>query len=101
MKVRVKDVDEAPSLQNIPNQFLELSLTEDSNISIDLSDFVVDPEGLALEWSLVDDASDYWDEDRSTISKSTGELNYFPHANFNGNDYFDFNASDPMGIGFC
>ena len=60
MKVRVKGVDEAPSLQNLSNQFLELSLDEDSNTSIDLRNYAVDPEGLALEWSLVEDANDYW-----------------------------------------
>lgn len=97
MKVRVKGVDEAPSLQNLSNQFLELSLDEDSNTSIDLRNYAVDPEGLALEWSLVEDANDYWDENRSTLSASTGELNYWPNGDFNGNDYFDVNASDPTG----
>ena len=87
----------APSLQNLSNQFLELSLDEDSNTSIDLRNYAVDPEGLALEWSLVEDSNDYWDENRSTLSASTGELNYWPNGDFAGNDYFDANASDPTG----
>ena len=97
LKVRINSIDEAPVLLNLSTQYLEIELDEDSNRTVDLSEYAQDPEGLALTWNFVEVGTDNWDEDKSSLSAGTGLLNYWPNADFNGIDYFNAEASDPNG----
>ena len=93
-KVKLKGVDEPPVIVNLSSNYLTASVLEDQNVTIDLKNYVTDPEGDPLLWQMVDDSYDYYDENESSLGSTTGILNYYPNQDYSGPDYIDFNVSD-------
>ena len=63
-----------------------VSTDEDTSVNINLTS--TDPEGDAVTYSIVTDASN------GTTSVSDNTVTYTPSADFNGTDSFTFNAND-------
>ena len=102
LKVRVTDGDEDPILfvdknqsAQTPSLLVSYQINEDQ-ILIDnnFSNYAVDPEGLTLNWRIIDSNET---NGSASIGLANGNLEYIPYSHFNGNDNFDVNVTDPSG----
>ena len=91
LRVQVQDVDEPPVLsESYTGSF---DTMEDTDLSINLSEFIMDPEGLSMTFSQTTPDSNITGTIRDLVT-SSGSFIYSPKPQESGMDDFNFTVTD-------